>query len=420
MRTAVLALLLVLGLFVAPATAQGQNTLGLTTIGSTVDVFDSNFMTGSRVVTGAAPVSVTSVSVYVGPVDSAPRNQFSVAIYADSGGSPAALVAQSSNGTLSASAWNTLSVTASLNASSAYWLMYNTNGGNQSVNDLAFDNASLNVGAWASRTFGSWPMTFGASSLAQQRYSIYATIQGGTPGPTSTPTITPTVTLTPTLGAATATPTATPTVTPTPPGSVRIMPLGDSITYGAPEALSYRYYLGVMLKAAGYNTTFVGTLISAACTCQDGLQPAPDPTTWNARNEGHSGYTASMIAAGIASWASDASSHPDIVLLHIGTNQPSSSADVANIINALRSVNPSVKILLAKIIPEALHDWAAYNASLVALAAQMTTAQSPITIVDQSQWIVPSDLQADGVHPTGSGDLKIAARWFVALQGVLP
>lgn len=203
------------------AQSQAQSTLGLTTVGSTVDVFDSNFMTGSRVVVGASPASVTSVSVYVGAIDSAPRNQFSVAIYSDSGGSPSALVAQSSNGTLSAGAWNTLSVTASLNANTAYWLIYNTNGGNQSVNNLAFDNASSNVGAWAARTFGSWPASFGSSSLATQRYSIYATVQGSTPVPTSTPTLTPTPG-SPTATATPGPPTATPTSTPVPaavPGS---------------------------------------------------------------------------------------------------------------------------------------------------------------------------------------------------------
>jgi hypothetical protein len=131
-------------------------------------------MTGSRVVTGASPISITSMSVYAGTVDAAPRNQFSLAIYTDVGGSPGALVAQTATGTLTPNAWNTLSISALLSANTAYWLMYNANGSTASMNNMFYNNDPSNVGAYAPRTFGSWPATFGSSTLAGQRYSIYA------------------------------------------------------------------------------------------------------------------------------------------------------------------------------------------------------------------------------------------------------
>ena len=114
------------------------------------------------------------MSVYIGTVDSAPRNQFSMAIYTDNSGSPGTLVAQSANGTLTPNAWNSLAVTATLNPNTAYWLMYNSNGSNTAVNNMFLNSDPANVGAWAPRTFGSWPSGFGGSTLAGARYSIYA------------------------------------------------------------------------------------------------------------------------------------------------------------------------------------------------------------------------------------------------------
>jgi hypothetical protein len=52
--------------------------------------------------------------------------------------------------------------------------MYNTNGSNDSVNNMYLNSDPSNVGGWAARTFGSWPAAFGGSTLAGQRYSLYA------------------------------------------------------------------------------------------------------------------------------------------------------------------------------------------------------------------------------------------------------
>jgi hypothetical protein len=205
----------------------GTSTLGLSSRGTVQDQSDSNFMTGSRVVNGAQAATVSSLSVFVAFVDSAPRNQFQLAIYSDSGGRPGSLVAQTATGTLSANAWNTLPISAALAPNAAYWLMYNANGGDPFVDDMSYDPDSANVGAYAPHAFGSWPATYGSSTLAGQRYSIYATVSVGPP-PTATPTrtatrtpsatATRTATATPVPGAPTSTPTPTssPTSAPAP------------------------------------------------------------------------------------------------------------------------------------------------------------------------------------------------------------
>jgi len=131
-------------------------------------------MNGSQVVVANQPLTVTSMSTYVGPlVDVAPRNEFSFAIYTDVGGAPGALLAQSGVGTVKASSWNTLPITATLQANTTYWLFYNSNGGNASVNNITYTDDPNPVGAYAARAFGTWPTSYGPATLGGWRYAIY-------------------------------------------------------------------------------------------------------------------------------------------------------------------------------------------------------------------------------------------------------
>ncbi|GIH09700.1 hypothetical protein Rhe02_77670 [Rhizocola hellebori] len=162
-------------------------TFGNTQIGSQTDSGDINYMNGSRFVTGSSPLAINSMSVYVRGVQAAPNNQFQLAIYADASGSPAARVASSASGPLTANSWNTRPVSATLAANTAYWLMYNTNGDN----NMAFTIGSAGQGGWgtAAQPFGTWPATFGPSVKSTYRFSIYATAGVDTTAPTVTSTV---------------------------------------------------------------------------------------------------------------------------------------------------------------------------------------------------------------------------------------
>jgi glucose/arabinose dehydrogenase len=143
---------------------------GYDQVGGTLDSGDMNYMNGSRFVNGATALTVNQISVYLKAVQAA-ANQYQVAIYTDVNGSPGALVAASTSGTLTANSWNSRPVTATLAANTAYWLMYNTNGDNS----LSYDAGSANQGAWSQpRTFGTWPAAFGTSTRWTAKYSIYA------------------------------------------------------------------------------------------------------------------------------------------------------------------------------------------------------------------------------------------------------
>ena len=95
-------------------------------------------------------------------------------------------------------------------------------------------------------------------------------------------------------------------------GVIRIMPLGDSITYGANTAGGYRLPLYNLLTQANYGVDFVGSETG------NGASDLPD---WD--HEGHSGWWLSHNDGGIyqnvGKWLAHVET-PDVVLVHIGTN----------------------------------------------------------------------------------------------------
>lgn len=205
---------------------------------------------------------------------------------------------------------------------------------------------------------------------------------------------------------------------------VRIMPLGDSIT-SSPGC--WRAILWHELQSAGYtNIDFVGTQ-SDQGSCNYGY-------TYDENNEGHAGYSATGIAAqnDLPAWL--AADMPDIVLMHLGTNDmwgdyiPTSSilAAYTTLIGQMRANNPNVKILVAQIIPMNPPSCTACASEVVALdqaipgwAAGLTTSQSPIIAVDQWTGFDDATDTIDGVHPNDAGDQKMADRWYTPLSQIL-
>lgn len=194
-------------------------------------------------------------------------------------------------------------------------------------------------------------------------------------------------------------------------GTIRIMPLGDSITQGCclPSYDSYRRPLWTALNNAGYSVNFVGSLTETYAR----LQPTDD---YDRNHEGHSGYRTDEILASISTWAQVA--QPDVVLIHLGSNDlfqnVSASTAINNlsqIIDRLRAVNPNVKLLLAK-IQAVTSGTAAFNQQIDALASQKTITNSPIVVVDHTiGWNNSTDTY-DATHPTAAGAQKMATNWL--------
>lgn len=201
-------------------------TLGKTTVGASTDTHNSNWINASRFTMGTSGGAVSSMSVNVGAVAAAPNNAFQVAIYTDNNNSPSTLVAQSASGTLTANSWNTIPISATLAANTAYWLAYNTNGTTLSVNNLRYSSGGSSAWTNSSVAFGTWPATFGTSTKASLTFSIYATYT-----PLNVPL--PTVSLTAPLNGATIT--GTQTVTATATNAVGVQFKADGVNIGSED-----------------------------------------------------------------------------------------------------------------------------------------------------------------------------------------
>ncbi|HXR74060.1 cellulose binding domain-containing protein [Actinocrinis sp.] len=205
---------------------------------------------------------------------------------------------------------------------------------------------------------------------------------------------------------------------------VKIMPLGDSITAGPG---CWRAILWHDLQTNGYtNIDFVGSVPDGGCNYG---------YTYDGDNEGHGGYSATGIANQnqLPAWLSAA--NPDIVLMHLGTNDmwggsiPVSSvlAAYTTLIGQMRANNPRMKILVAQIIPmnppscpTCAAEVQSLDQAIPGWAAGLTTAQSPIVVVDQwTGFDDATDTGGDGVHPNDAGFAKMAARWYPPLAQVL-
>ncbi len=197
---------------------------------------------------------------------------------------------------------------------------------------------------------------------------------------------------------------------------VRVMPLGDSIT-GSPGC--WRALLWNRLQTSGYtNVDFVGTLPPQGCG-----------VTYDGDNEGHGGYLATNIASQnmLPGWLS--ATLPDVVMMHLGTNDVWSNiapatilASFTTLVGQMRASNPNMRILVAQILPmnpstcaECGARVVAFNAAIPAWAAGLSTTASPIVVVDQWTGFDTAVDTYDGVHPSDSGNVKISDRWYPAL-----
>lgn len=218
-------------------------------------------------------------------------------------------------------------------------------------------------------------------------------------------------------------PETTPPPTTPPPAVVvaKVMPLGDSITASFVGLPSYRYFLWHLAVNHGYHIDFVGSLRGV-------LLGPPANADFDMDHEGHGGFRADEVLAGIDRWATTAS--PDIVMIHIGHNDlhlgqsvRSTVDNIGSIIDRLRTVNPKMRILLAQLIASSdprHKDIPLLNAQLLALVAAKNSVESPLVLVDQHTGFDPTTMTtADGFHPNAIGESRMADRWFEKLAPML-
>lgn len=200
-----------------------------------------------------------------------------------------------------------------------------------------------------------------------------------------------------------------PTARSAPAPELRVLALGDSITKGCGSSASsafnwtascgndvggYRVPLWAALTAAGVNATMVGTQ-------QSGPPWAPAAATLH---EGHPGWRTAQILHILPAWAA---THPDIVVVHLGTNDvgqahplPEMLADMGALLGNISQALPAARTFVTTILymvnsdhPEWGPAVAAYNAALKGVVAGWPRAEL-------------LDLQPTGLCPANADPLQ--------------
>jgi lysophospholipase L1-like esterase len=318
----------------------------------------------------------------------------------------------------------TVSVKITNNASSAIngWTLRWTFSGNQKITNIwnasySQNGASIIVNNQAYNSIiaangGTVSFGFNISYSGTNVKPTDFTLNGGSSSPTASPepTFTPIITPTPTsTSIPTSTPTSTATTTPT---TIKIMPLGDSITDGMTVAGGYRIKLWSLIKNNGYAVDFVGSMSNGPAELGD------------KNHEGHSGWRIDQIDTNINSWMD--SYKPKIVLLHIGTNDIAQNYNTANAPSRLSGLIDKIcaklpdggKLYVATIIPLSFGSVNSFNLQIPGMVQTKVNQGKPVYLVEMYNALTTADL-ADGVHPNLTGYNKMADVWFSAIRNDL-
>ncbi|MGJ6969560.1 FG-GAP-like repeat-containing protein [Streptosporangium sp. G11] len=187
-----------------------------------------------------------------------------------------------------------------------------------------------------------------------------------------------------------------------PPMDLRVMPLGDSITYGqgTSDLSGYRARLSSQLADDVDSLDYVGSQQSGQLSDRD--------------HEGHQGWTIDRISD-IAT-CTVREFRPNVVTLHIGTNDMWRDLNVAaaherlrNVIRKILTAAPETTVLVATLIPSTspavMERIQRYNAAIPGVVADFRAIGRSVHLVDMSA-VGTADM-ADTLHPNANGFRKM-------------
>ena len=188
--------------------------------------------------------------------------------------------------------------------------------------------------------------------------------------------------------------------------------------------------MDLILTAEGYAFDLVGSL----------TEPFGAPNDFDKNHEGHSGYTSSQILALVYDYLTY--NPPDIVLLHIGTNDitvdEQNAANVAAILDAIEdfeNINGTlIWVILARIINRNCitfdspciegDETTQFNDDVENMAQDRIDSGDKIFLIDMENGanfdyrLAPLGDMNDNLHPSATGYEKMADLWFSAIQQV--
>lgn len=238
-----------------------------------------------------------------------------------------------------------------------------------------------------------------------------------------------------------------------------LMPLGDSNTHGSKygdsrpdsERIAYRKQLYDLLNSAMARITYVGSQRSgSAFLANDQHAGFPGSRTGDIvsllRTGSYRNQANELVTSGATGLYLDRF-HPDVVLLHLGTNggqwgvtdDDQTIAEMAAILDEVDAyearARKEVTVVLALIInrvrqendPAAVEFTSRFNAKVAAMAEnRIRTKSDRLIVVDMEKAAgIKYDLanrggdMDDSVHPAASGYQKMANQWFKALEPLL-
>ncbi|RKF63195.1 hypothetical protein OnM2_027078 [Erysiphe neolycopersici] len=193
---------------------------------------------------------------------------------------------------------------------------------------------------------------------------------------------------------------------------LRILPLGDSLTYGylSSNGDGYRAHLRDILNVTYPSVTYVGTQTSGNMT--------------NNVHEGHPGYMIHDIAKkALPSLVQQ----PNLILVMAGTNdiaRPYMPDDapwrLGALIDFVLLSCPFSVVIVAQLAPitvppEGENMIKIFNSQVPEIVATRQRAGKKVLLVDMSQRFTVAHLQ-DGVHPSDKGYELIAQTWYDGIQ----
>ncbi len=219
----------------------------------------------------------------------------------------------------------------------------------------------------------------------------------------------------------------------------KILPLGDSITWGINYGGGYRIKLAIKAAADQKNIVYVG---------YDAANP-PDANALGKlgdakdkyvnKHEGHSGWTIQQddeLVTGKSTANNDGVNYtgkkvvkdfgPHIVLVHLGTNdmyrQPNGAPErLGTLIDHIVADAPDALVVVSNIIPfpSGASAVSTFNKAVPDVVKEHAHG-GHVIFVDQFAGFQNSDLGTDQVHPNEGGYEKMAVVWYKAIKPYLP
>ena len=230
-----------------------------------------------------------------------------------------------------------------------------------------------------------------------------------------------------------------------------ILPLGDSITFGCGDSCVGAaggwncdlppYTTPCSACSGGYRQFLWRMLQQSASAGRLGSKPVQfvgtqhnGPSDVDTHHEGHPGWQIPQIQAISKQWIA---TKPDIILLHLGTNDmgvglqtgAATAARMQTFLNHTLDALPQAHVLLSSVIGTIATygglSHAEYNKQLPGIAAEFAARGFKVDFVDMASesgigtYCDPSNCCPLAIHPNLVGYQKMAAVWHKHLEQVL-